>query len=101
MALDWPLQVEAAKEPPPGSPLLILLPGLTGGSHDPYVQHMIARAWQSGIRCVVFNSRGTSDSPVTTPQFYSACFTGDMRAVVKHVQAKHPDAQLLAVSVQG
>lgn len=42
-------------------------------------------ARQHGLRAVVFNSRGTSDGPVTTPQFYSASYTGDMRAVVAAV----------------
>ena len=36
-------------------------------------------AREAGIRAVVFNSRGTSGSPVLTAQFYSASFTGDMR----------------------
>ena len=31
---------------------------------------------------MVFNSRGTSDSPVVTAQFYSASFTDDMRCVL-------------------
>jgi hypothetical protein len=53
--------------------------GLTGGSHDSYVKHMVKACRKSGMRAVVFNSRGTSDGPVTTPQFYSASYTGDMR----------------------
>ncbi len=36
-------------------------------------------AREAGIRAVVFNSRGTSGSPVQTAQFYSASFTEDMR----------------------
>lgn len=36
-------------------------------------------AREVGIRAVVFNSRGTSGSPVVTAQFYSASFTEDMR----------------------
>ena len=50
-----------------------------------YVRHMVHDARQHGLRAVVFNSRGTSDEPVTTPQFYSASYTGDMRAVVAAV----------------
>ncbi|KAI4312660.1 hypothetical protein MLD38_037462 [Melastoma candidum] len=75
---------------PPDSPLLVLLdvacsvffwceldillsnhiwkPGLTGGSDDTYVRHMLIRARNKGWRVVVFNSRGCADSPVTTPQ---------------------------------
>lgn len=64
---------------PPDAPVLVLLPGLTGGSGDSYVLHAVASARRAGIRAVVFNSRGTADSPVTTPQFYSASFTGDTR----------------------
>lgn len=43
-------------------------PGLTGGSQDSYVRHMLLRARSRNWRCVVFNSRGCGDSPVTTPQ---------------------------------
>lgn len=45
---------------------------------------------------MVFNSRGTSDGPVTTAQFYSASFTGDTRAVIKHVRELYPRSLLLA-----
>lgn len=78
------------------APVLILLPGLTGGSGDTYVQHAVIHAKKAGIRAIVFNSRGTSDSPVTTAQFYSASFTGDMRCVVAHVASKYPDSRIFA-----
>ena len=61
------------------TPVILILPGLTGGSHDSYIQHMVLNARRAGFRAVVFNSRGTSDSPVTSAQFYSASFTGDLR----------------------
>jgi hypothetical protein len=41
-------------------------PGLTGGSQDTYVRHMLLRARSKGRRVVVFNSRGCASSPVTT-----------------------------------
>lgn len=82
---------------PPNSPVLILLPGLTGGSEDTYVRHMLLRARSKGWRVVVFNSRGCGDSPVTTPQFYSASFLGDIQEVVAHVGSKYPKAHLYAV----
>lgn len=66
---------------PEDAPLLILFPGLTGGSGDSYVQYAVQSAKRAGIRAVVFNSRGTADSPILTPQFYSASFTGDTRCV--------------------
>ncbi|KAJ1411944.1 Alpha/Beta hydrolase fold [Sesbania bispinosa] len=95
VALDWVSGDD--RRLPPDSPLLILLPGLTGGSGDSYVRHMLVRARSKGWRVVVFNSRGCGDSPVTTPQFYSASFLGDMREVVSHVSARYPNANIYAV----
>ncbi|TXG50760.1 hypothetical protein EZV62_023284 [Acer yangbiense] len=74
-----------------------LQPGLTGGSGDTYVRHMLLRARSKQWRVVVFNSRGCGDSPVTTPQFYSASFLGDMHEVVAHVSTRYPKANLYTV----
>ncbi|KAJ4890217.1 esterase/lipase/thioesterase family protein [Raphanus sativus] len=94
VALDWVAGDDTSL--PPESPILILLPGLTGGSQDSYVRHMLLRARSKKWRCVVFNSRGCGDSPVTTPQFYSASFLGDISEVVAHVGARFPRANLYA-----
>lgn len=51
-----------------------LQPGLTGGSDDTYVRHMLIRARSKGWRVVVFNSRGCADSPVTTPKVLQILF---------------------------
>uniref|UniRef100_A0A0A0KNN2 AB hydrolase-1 domain-containing protein n=1 Tax=Cucumis sativus TaxID=3659 RepID=A0A0A0KNN2_CUCSA len=95
VALDWVAGDDLRL--PLDSPVLILLPGLTGGSQDSYVRHMLVRARDRGWRVVVFNSRGCGNSPVTTPQFYSASFLGDMREVVAHVTERYPKANLYAV----
>ncbi|XVE64607.1 hypothetical protein DITRI_Ditri07aG0114300 [Diplodiscus trichospermus] len=95
VALDWVSGDH--RRLTPDSPILILLPGLTGGSQDSYVRHMLTKAKSKGWRVVVFNSRGCGDSPVTTPQFYSASFLGDTSEVVEHVGARYPEANLYAV----
>lgn len=95
VALDWVAGDD--RKLPPLSPVLILLPGLTGGSGDTYVRHMLIRARTLGWRVVVFNSRGCGNSPVTTPQFYSASFTGDLTEVIAHVSGRYPEAKLYAV----
>ncbi|KAL1324655.1 hypothetical protein HN51_034820 [Arachis hypogaea] len=95
VALDWVSGDD--RRLPPDAPLLILLPGLTGGSGDSYVRHMLNKARSKGWRVVVFNSRGCGDSPVTTPQFYSASFLGDIREVVAHVTGRYPNANVYAV----
>eukprot|EP00195_Chlamydomonas_chlamydogama_P007473 CAMPEP_0202906248 /NCGR_PEP_ID=MMETSP1392-20130828/37919_1 /ASSEMBLY_ACC=CAM_ASM_000868 /TAXON_ID=225041 /ORGANISM="Chlamydomonas chlamydogama, Strain SAG 11-48b" /LENGTH=633 /DNA_ID=CAMNT_0049594653 /DNA_START=364 /DNA_END=2265 /DNA_ORIENTATION=- len=96
VALDWEHFSAPEEDLPEDAPVLILLPGLTGGSGDSYVLHAVEESRRRGVRAVVFNSRGTADSPVTTAQFYSASFTGDMRAVVAHVRQLHPNSILLA-----
>ncbi|EPS65557.1 hypothetical protein M569_09218, partial [Genlisea aurea] len=95
VALDWIAGDERSL--PPDSPVLILLPGLTGGSQDSYVRHMLLRGRSKNWRVVAFNSRGCGGSPVTTPQFYSASFLGDMSEVVDHVGNRYPNANLYAV----
>lgn len=75
---------------PASAPILLLLPGLTGGSHDSYVQHAVISAGKTGFRAVVLNARGTSDSVVTSAQFYSASFTGDVRAVIQLLHQQYP-----------
>mmetsp|Transcript_35862 Transcript_35862/g.91647 ORF Transcript_35862/g.91647 Transcript_35862/m.91647 type:complete len:652 (-) Transcript_35862:188-2143(-) len=95
VAVDW-LSGPTVNALPKSAPMLVLLPGLTGGSHDSYVAHMARAAAEAGIRPVVFNSRGTSDAPVTSPQFYSASYTDDLRRVLEHVSGRWPAAPLLA-----
>lgn len=95
VALDWVSGDD--RQLGADSPVLILLPGLTGGSEDSYVRHLLVRARSNGMRVVVFNSRGCADSPVTTAQFYSASFTEDLRQVVAHVSNRYPNANLYAV----
>ncbi|CAK9172359.1 unnamed protein product [Ilex paraguariensis] len=95
VALDWVSGDDRLL--PADSPVLILLPGLTGGSGDTYVRHMLVRARSKRWRTVVFNSRGCGDSPVITSQFYSASFLGDMVEVVAHVSNRYPKANLYAV----
>ncbi|XP_057857956.1 embryogenesis-associated protein EMB8 isoform X2 [Cryptomeria japonica] len=101
VALDWPVAGKDVdlwnRELPDNAPVVILLPGLTGGSGDTYVRHMLLQARRHGWRCVVFNSRGCADSPVTSPQFYSASFTEDLRQVVKHVGVCFSESNIYAV----
>ncbi|KAG9452599.1 hypothetical protein H6P81_005503 [Aristolochia fimbriata] len=95
VALDWVSGDDTRL--PPDSPTLILLPGHTGGSSDAYVRHMLLRASKKGWRVVVFNHRGCENSPVTTPQLYSASFTEDISHVVKHIRSRFPKSNIYAI----
>jgi len=88
---------EHYKTLPEDAPTLVLMSGIAGGSHDKYLKHMLRRAVMKGYRVVAFNARGTSESPLMTPQFYSASFTGDTRAVMGEMKRRFPNAPLFAV----
>lgn len=53
VALDW-----AEKDCSATSPIVIILPGLTGGSQSEYIKCLVSAAKKVGIRCVIFNNRG-------------------------------------------
>ena len=79
------------------TPVLVLMSGIAGGSYDKYLKHFMRRARASGFRTVVFNCRGCAGTPLTTPQFYSASYTGDIRHVVDELHRRFPNAPLLAL----
>jgi predicted alpha/beta-fold hydrolase len=63
-------------------PMLIILHGLSGGSHEIYLRHAIAPLIEQGNWeiCVV-NSRGCAMSKITTGILYNARATWDVRQV--------------------
>eukprot|EP00276_Gloeochaete_wittrockiana_P009635 CAMPEP_0184644368 /NCGR_PEP_ID=MMETSP0308-20130426/1092_1 /TAXON_ID=38269 /ORGANISM="Gloeochaete witrockiana, Strain SAG 46.84" /LENGTH=369 /DNA_ID=CAMNT_0027072853 /DNA_START=1468 /DNA_END=2577 /DNA_ORIENTATION=- len=93
IALDY-LQTSTL---PADAPILILLHGLTGGSHDAYIKYMVLDAHKAGFRPIAFNSRGCAGVSLKTPQFYSASFTGDIRTAIIHIHHRFPQASLTAV----
>ncbi|CAD7705102.1 unnamed protein product [Ostreobium quekettii] len=95
VSLDW--QRHTPQDVPTDAPIVILVAGLAGGSEGTYVQYAMQTAGSMGMRSVVFNCRGTAGGPVTTPQFYSASYTMDLRAVVAYLQKTQPGVPLLAM----
>ncbi|EMR65823.1 putative alpha beta fold family protein [Eutypa lata UCREL1] len=76
-------------------PMLVVLHGLSGGSHEIYLRHAIAPLIESGKweGCVV-NSRGCAKSKITTGILYNARATWD---VVKWLRAKYPNRPLFGL----
>lgn len=96
VALDFE-PIEMDKGLKSDAPVLLIIPGLTGGSKDSYVQYTLEAARNIGIRGMVFNPRGIADSPVLTPKIYSASYTGDLRTVVQEVAKWYPNSKIMAV----
>uniref|UniRef100_T1H0E7 AB hydrolase-1 domain-containing protein n=1 Tax=Megaselia scalaris TaxID=36166 RepID=T1H0E7_MEGSC len=94
VALDW--SSEGCEE---NSPVIIILPGLTGASHAEYIKLLVIAANSSGIRTVVFNNRGLGGLELKTPRLYCAAKTDDLYEVVNYIRQKHPDVKLGATGI--
>jgi uncharacterized protein len=74
------------------TPYVFILHGLTGGSHETYVQDLIVELKKYNYKCIVMNFRGCSNTPVQSAQLYSGSFTGDVRMCLAHIQKRDPTA---------
>ncbi|KAI9064335.1 AB-hydrolase YheT [Trametes sanguinea] len=85
------------------TPIIVVLHGLTGGSHESYVRSILAPACTPveqgglGYRGIVVNFRGCAGVPLTSPQLYSALHTDDIRVAVLHISKMYPRAPLIGV----
>ncbi|KAH8176953.1 alpha/beta hydrolase fold domain-containing protein [Sarocladium implicatum] len=79
-------------------PMLIILHGLSGGSHEIYLRHAIAPLVDSDKWeiCVV-NSRGCAQSKITTGVLYNARATWDVRQFVKWARRTFPNRPLFGL----
>ncbi|KAK0221374.1 Alpha/Beta hydrolase protein [Armillaria fumosa] len=85
------------------TPVVVVMHGLTGGSHESYVRNILATAClpveQGGLgyRAVVVNFRGCAGIPLTSNQFYSAGYTDDLRQALFYISQQYPKAPLFGL----
>jgi predicted alpha/beta-fold hydrolase len=84
-------------------PMLVALHGLSGGSHELYLRHVLSPLVKSGgdgdggwEACVV-NSRGCAQSKITTGVLYNARATWDVRQAVRWLREKFPNRPLFGI----
>lgn len=94
VALDW-----AEEECSVTSPIVIILPGLTGASQAEYIKCLVSSAKKARIRCVIFNNRGLGGIGLKTPRTYNAANSDDLSEVIDHVQKLHPNVPLGATGI--
>ena len=79
-------------------PMLVVLHGLSGGSHEVYLRHAIAPLLDGGRwECCVVNSRGCAKSRITTGILYNARATWDVRQVVRWLRERYPNRPLFGL----
>ncbi|KAF9053936.1 AB-hydrolase YheT [Hymenopellis radicata] len=82
------------------TPIVVVLHGLTGGSHESYVRGILSKACAPietgglGYRGVVVNFRGCAGTPMTAQQLYSAGWTEDLRQALMYIAHRYPNAPL-------
>ncbi|KAI5284900.1 hypothetical protein KEM52_002687 [Ascosphaera acerosa] len=80
------------------TPMLVVLHGLSGGSHEIYVRHILRPlCYEHGWAACVVNSRGCAQSSITTPMFYNARATWDVRQTVRWLREKYPRRPLFGI----
>lgn len=82
-------------------PMLITLHGLSGGSHEIYLRHvlepLVAQSDEGGWEALVVNSRGCAMSEITSGILYNARATWDVRQVVKWCRMMFPNRPLFGI----
>jgi uncharacterized protein len=80
------------------SPMVVVLHGLSGGSHEQYLRHALRPLVSEGgwSACVV-NARGCAWSKITSTVMFNARATWDIRQVVKWLRETWPKRRLYAI----
>ncbi|KAL9012608.1 MAG: hypothetical protein Q9173_002625 [Seirophora scorigena] len=80
-----------------GKPMLVTLHGLTGGSHDAYLRHLLHALYTEGWEACVVNARGCARSKITSEVLFNARATWDVRQLVKWLRKTFPNRPLFAI----
>lgn len=79
-------------------PMLVILHGLSGGSHEIYLRHAIAPLiGEGGWEACVVNSRGCAGSKITSGVLYNARATWDVRQTIKWLRKTFPNRPLFGL----
>ncbi|KAJ3195473.1 hypothetical protein HDU67_004362 [Dinochytrium kinnereticum] len=95
ISMDWCPKIDF--NPENTTPIVVILHGLTGGSHESYVQDLVHEVVKKGFRAVVCNFRGCAETELKSAQLYSGAYTDDIRFATQFIQRKLPGASLIAV----
>ncbi|KAJ2064286.1 hypothetical protein GGI17_001171 [Coemansia sp. S146] len=97
IGLDW--SPPLAQMPADERPIVLLSPGLSGGSQETYVQATVKRLTSEpyNFRTVVVNFRGCAGVQVTTPILYNGGLTSDYGYAVDHIHSRYPSSKLVGI----
>ena len=79
------------------TPMLVMLHGLSGGSHEVYLRHVLSPMVDAGWKACVVNSRGCAKSKLTSDVLFNARATWDVRQTVKWLRKRFPNRPLFGI----
>lgn len=94
IGLDW-LDGKATED----SPVMVMLPGLTGASQSEYIKCIAHAATRLGIRFVAFNNRGLGGVELKTPRLYCAANHEDLKDALVHIRGLYTNSMITATGV--
>jgi predicted alpha/beta-fold hydrolase len=95
MAIDWSVDRDGTAFPVldnngcPKKPILLIIPGLSGGNNNLYTLSVLRKAQKQGYKCGTLIMRGCSELPLLTPKFYCIGSVTDIDEAVKFVHEKY------------
>jgi predicted alpha/beta-fold hydrolase len=85
ISLDW--VIDSGKS---FNKILIILPGLSGGSEANYIRDIVLGFLKvGGYKVVIMHNRGISDTPVLTPMSFHAAKTDDLKLSIEVVRKRY------------
>jgi len=83
-------------------PVVLILPGLTGGIDKQYISQMVEECLQRRWKCVVVVFPGCliEEDEINlceVPRFYSPVDISDIKVIVTHIQARFPKSRIFGI----
>lgn len=81
-------------------PLIVILHGLAGGSHEPIIRSLtnhLSKVGNGKFQVVVLNSRGCARSKITTPCLFTAYHYLDIKEFLERERARNPKRKMYAI----
>lgn len=92
-SIDWAIQTELSNS----DKIMLVIPGLTGGSEAPYIKNPVKVAQNKGFRVGVVHGRGICGTPLTTLQPNYLGNSSDLGFAIEYVHKKFPNAPIVAL----
>jgi abhydrolase domain-containing protein 1/3 len=109
LAVDWIGDSETKLEQhfTDNTPIVVILPGLTGHRSDGYIKVVIDAVLAKGYKCAILNHRGCSDTLLTSrnmrrhlvAKLYCAGSIDDASAGFAAIRQSHPHNPLYAIGI--